>query len=231
MQEEFVLLLGGRSTRGVMLRNGVVYRPHKTTSDFSNTILKFFVKENVSFTQRYMGMTEDGRDMYRYIEGYVPSEIGDTNLRQLCLFMRMIRKMHDSSIKITHSDLVICHNDLSPCNVVFQNCNPIAIIDWDSADIGERWEDLTYIVWLWINIGSHQRDKIDILGQMKTALSVYGADRDTMTNFADKLIWRMDKVLQEMPPDNKQFERTKDWVEYSKEWVKYNRINIAEEIG
>lgn len=52
-----------------------------------------------------------------------------------------------------------------------------------------------------------------------------------MTNFADKLIWRMDKVLQEMPPDNKQFERTKDWVEYSKEWVKYNRINIAEEIG
>lgn len=60
---------------------------------------------------------------------------------------------------------------------------------------------------------------------------MYGADRDTMTNFADKLIWRMDKVLQEMPPDNKQFERTKDWVEYSKEWVKYNRINIAEEIG
>ena len=45
MEEEFVLLLGGRSTRRVMLRNGVVYRPHKTTSDFSNTILKFFEKK------------------------------------------------------------------------------------------------------------------------------------------------------------------------------------------
>lgn len=36
----------------------------------------------------------------------------------------------------------------------FKNNRPVGIIDWDSAAPGERWEDLTYILWLWINIGS-----------------------------------------------------------------------------
>lgn len=161
----------------------------------------------------------------------MPDEIGNTTLAQLCTFMEIVKELHDVSSGFAPEGKVICHNDLSPCNTVFRNDIPVAIIDWDSAAFGERWEDLAYILWLWINIGSHQRNEIDIMGQMKAALSAYRADEQTLCGFADKLIWRMDKVIADMSPDNYQYERTKDWVEFSKIWVEQNRRNITEEIG
>ena len=144
--------------------------------------------------------------------------------------MQTVRNFHDLSLGFTNSEKVICHNDLSPCNTVFVNNMPDAIIDWDSCAVGERWEDITYILWLWINIGSWNRDKIDIIGQMKIALSFYGADREVRENFADKLIWRMDKVISQMSKDNYQYDRTKDWVEFSKLWVRENRKIITKDI-
>lgn len=69
------------------------------------------------------------------------------------------------------------------------------------------------------------------MGQMKVALTSYRADEQTLCGFADKLIWRMNKVIADMSPDNYQYERTKDWVEFSKIWVEQNRRNITEKIG
>ena len=227
----FITLTGGRSTKGVLRNGDIVYRPHKDTSAFANSVLKFFEKEKSPYTQRFLGTDEKGRDKFKYIDGFVPSEIGETTIEQLRTFMQMVRSIHDCSQKFTKCNKVVCHNDLSPCNTVFVNDAPVAIIDWDSAAFGERWEDLTYAIWLWINIGSHKRSEIDILGQMKTALSAYGANRETLSDFAEKLIWRMDKVLIEMPADNYQYERTKDWVDFSKLWVKNNRKIITKEIG
>ncbi|HBP10067.1 MAG TPA: hypothetical protein DD629_07830 [Treponema sp.] len=66
---------------------------------------------------------------------------------------------------------------------------------------------------------------------MKTALSAYNADKKTLANFADKLIWRMEKVISQMSPQNFQYVRTKNWVEFSKLWVQENRIKLIGEIG
>ena len=71
-----------------------------------------------------------------------------TTPSQLNDFMQIIKQMHDLTEKISPQGKVICHNDLSPCNTVFRNNHPVGIIDWDSAAYGERWEDLTYILWL-----------------------------------------------------------------------------------
>lgn len=224
-------LFGGRSTIGVIKIDNVVYRPHKPESDFANSFLQFLETQNYPYSQRYLGCDNLGRDKYLYIKGNVPIEIGETKINQLCRFMKMVKDFHDISMIFTKSNKVVCHNDLSPCNTVFVAKQPVAIIDWDSAAIGERWEDLTYIIWLWINIGSHNRNKINILGQMKTSLNAYGADNETLYDFANKLIWRMDKVIFDMSKDNYQYERTKDWVEFSKVWVYENRLKIKNEIG
>ena len=66
---------------------------------------------------------------------------------------------------------------------------------------------------------------------MKTALKSYSANKSIKQNFADKLIWRMDKVIQQMSKDNYQYKRTKEWVEFSKLWVEENRELITKEIG
>ena len=224
-------LKGGRSTDGVVRVGDTLRRPHKQESEFVNSVLKYLEEQGYPYSQRYLGLDECSRDTFAFIEGYVPGEIGNTTLSQLCAFMKIVKNLHDVSSDFAPEGKVICHNDLSPCNTVFRNDIPVAIIDWDSAAFGERWEDLTYILWLWINIGSHQRNKIDIMGQMKVALTSYRADEQTLCGFADKLIWRMDKVIADMSPDNYQYARTKDWVEFSKIWVEQNRRNITEEIG
>lgn len=226
-----IILSGGRSTEGVVRVGNIVRRPHKKESEFANSFLSFLQESGFGYSQRYLGRDERGRDIFEYIEGYVPDDIGNTTLNQLCEFMGIVRRFHDLSLRFTGTNKVICHNDLSPCNTVFVDNMSVAIIDWDSACVGERWEDLTYILWLWINIGSHDRANIDILGQMIAALAAYGADSETLKNFADKLIWRMDKVIAEMSPDNYQYEKTKDWVEFSMLWVEQNREIIKKEIG
>lgn len=65
---------------------------------------------------------------------------------------------------------------------------------------------------------------------MKKSLHAYGADSETLYDFAHKLLWRMDKVIAEMSKDNYQYERTREWVAFSKVWVYENRIEIKNEI-
>lgn len=231
MEMKEIPLRGGRSTDGVVRIGNTLRRPHKQESEFANTILKYLERHGYPYSQRYLGRDEYGRDTFAFIEGYVPSEIGNTTFAQLCEFMKIVKRLHDVSSRFAPKGKVICHNDLSPCNTVFRSDVPVAIIDWDSAAFGERWEDLTYLLWLWINIGSYKRAEIDILGQMKSALTIYRADEQTLREFADKLIWRMNKVIADMSPDNYQYERTKNWVAFSKIWVDQNRERITEEIG
>ncbi|MFQ7077181.1 MAG: hypothetical protein DBX65_01520 [Oscillospiraceae bacterium] len=146
MQE--IQLKGGRTTFGVVRIGNKLYRPHKQESNFANSVLKFLETQNFPYSQKYLGRDEKGRDMFEFIDGSVPIEIGDTTPSQLNDFMQIIKQMHDLTEKISPQGKVICHNDLSPCNTVFRNNHPVGIIDWDSAAYGERWEDLTYILWL-----------------------------------------------------------------------------------
>ena len=96
------------------------------------------------------------------------------------------------------------------------------IIDWDSVHPDERWQDLTYILWLWINIGDHRRN-MNIISQMCCALKAYGADETTKHDFADKLIQRMNRVLVETDISRNDYDRVKEWVQYSIRWVEKNK--------
>lgn len=219
-------LTGGRSTANVYKIGNTVSRPHKVGSDFSNKFLLFLQEKGYLRSQRFIKTNEENNDIFEYVEGFVPDEIGFTDIEQLCQFMKIVRQMHDLGAEFLNRGKVVCHNDLSPCNVVFVSDNPICIIDWDSAASGERWEDIAYTLWLWINIGSHNRQNIDMLGQMELALVAYGADDSITDNLADKLLWRMDKVKNEMSDDNYQYARTCEWVEFSKSWVVENKERI-----
>jgi len=230
--EPSIELSGGRTTEGVVKIADTVRRPHKDTSDYANEVLTFLRGNNFSYCPEFLGIDESGRNTYTYIDGFVPDDIGNTTIEQLCTFMKIVREFHDrSTIFLNSTDKVLCHNDLSPCNTIFLNKEPVAIIDWDDVSVGERWQDLVYIIWLWINIGSHKRDEIDVIRQMKKALFSYGADEHTKTDFADKLIWRMDKALAETPITGRHYAKIKDWVEFSKLWVIENKMNIKNNIG
>ena len=108
--------------------------------------------------------------------------------------------------------------------------HPVAIIDWDDVHPDERWQDLTYILWLWINIGSHRKNR-NIVSRMSSTLKAYGADEATKHGFADKLIQRMNRLLVEADVSRNDYDKINEWVQYSIRWVEKNQIIIQNEIG
>ena len=228
MEEE---LRGGKSTPNVVKVGNTVRRPSKESSIFVSEILKYLEKYGCPYTQRFLRFDDENREVYEYIEGVVPTDVGDTTIEQLEMFMKMLKNIHDITEKLTNDGKVICHHDLSPCNVVFRGGIPIAIIDWDCCSYGERWEDVTYSIWSWANIGNHQRDTKILLDHMQKALDAYGADIEMKSDFAEKLLWKMDKRLEDTKKINLEYIKIKEWVEFSKLWVIENKIKIKELIG
>lgn len=226
-----IVLGGGRTTTGVVKVGNTVRRPAKRNSEYANQVLAFLEKRHFNHSPRYLGKDKENRDVYAYVEGFVPDDLGDTTDQQLHSFMKIVREFHDVSLDFVEAGtLVLCHDDLSPCNVVFRDGYPIVIIDWDDVHPGERWEDLTYILWLWINIGSHLENR-NIVSQMSRALKAYGADEATKHDFTDKLVHRMNRLLVEADVSRFDYKRIKEWVQYSIRWVEKNRKIIQNEIG
>jgi thiamine kinase-like enzyme len=222
---------GGRITSGVVRVGNTVRRPTKRNSEYIHQVLDYFEKKQFKYSQRYLGKDDKNRDIFAFGEGYVPPDLGTTTDLQLHSFMKIIRELHEISLDFVKRDgLVLCHGDLSPCNVVFRDNHPILIIDWDSVQPDERWQDLTYILWLWINIGDYRR-KMNIVSQMSCALEAYGANETTKHDFADKLIQRMNRVLVETDETRTDYCRVKYWVQDSIRWVEENKNNIKNKIG
>lgn len=117
-------LKGGRSTEGVVRVGDTLRRPYKQESEFANSALSYLQEQGYPYSQRYLGLDERGRDTFAFIDGYVPGEIGNTTLAQLCTFMKIVKELHDVSSGFAPEGKVICHNDLSPCNTVFRKDIP-----------------------------------------------------------------------------------------------------------
>ena len=140
-----IILSGGRTTTGVVRVGNTVRRPAKKNSEYANQVLVFLEKKRFNYSPRYLGKDEENRDVFSYVEGFVPDDLGDTTDQQLHSFMKIVREFHDVSQDFVKSEiLVLCHDDLSPCNVVFRDDHPFVIIDWDSVHPGERWEDFVH---------------------------------------------------------------------------------------
>lgn len=151
---EEIPLAHGHTTSSVVRIGDTVRRPQPPNASFVNEFLLHLEKFDFNGAPRFLGVDEKGRQTLSFIEGEVPHDLvhfDDSTLEQGALF---IRKFHDVSAQFPGllGQQVICHNDLSPCNFVFRQ-EPVAIIDFDAAGVGERSWDLAYAIWLWLDLG------------------------------------------------------------------------------
>ncbi len=178
-----VPLTGGRTSTGVVRVGQAVHRPPTTNSEFVRSLLHHL--ETVSFdgAPRPLGTDEIGRDVFSYIDGQVPTNIGWYDDGSLAAAARLIRQYHDATVPLVDTAAassvgieIVCHNDLSPCNFVFRNGFPIALIDFDAAAPGSRCYDLAYAAWMWLDIGGSDAEAIEQRRRLQLFIEAYGDD-------------------------------------------------------
>ncbi len=177
------LLVGGRTTPGVVRIGNTVRRPPALNAEFVHFLLRHLECTGFDGAPRSLGRDEDGRDVLGWIEGNVPVELsaahGDAVLTAAA---RLIRAYHDATAPLLTAPAavaigldVVCHNDLSPCNFVFRAGLPVAVIDFDAAAPGTRAHDLGYAAWLWLDFGGAERAPLEQHRRLGVFLDAYGS--------------------------------------------------------
>lgn len=222
-------LNNGYSKSPVRLENGLIIK--KTTAN--ETEYRFFddmKNKGLPFIPR-LEKQENGLDYFSYFQGQTETMVYEQNPKRIKNIVESLKKLNDVSKSILGDEHVYVHDDLSPLNVVFNKDDVIGIIDWDGVKVGEEYEDLVYVMWTWLNIGSLTRDNEKIFEGVKNILEIYEADDNFKLDWADKMIEVMEKRLSKSDKAKNNYQRIFTWVRQSEIWVELYRDRIKEEIG
>ena len=173
----------------------------------------------LALAPRYLGVDEQGREIFSYLEGEVPDELdagfGDAALEAAA---RLIRRFHDATAESPLAERleVVCHNDLSPCNTVFRAGVPVALIDFDNAAPGARHDDLGYALFLWLNIGTDGHDAAEQSRRISVFCDAYGvpANQEIVAAIASAVTRNIARLRREgRCSDVEWWHAQVDWVE------------------
>lgn len=171
-------LSGGRITAGVVRVGDTVRRPPGPNAALVRSLLGHLDATGFDGAPRHLGTDEQAREIFTYLPGEVPPDLGWYDDPTLTAAAKLIRRYHDATASMAQ-DLgaeIICHNDLSPCNFVFIHGMPVALIDFDAAAPDSRAVDLGYAAWLWLDIGNPDIAVDDQRRRLTMFLHAYGDD-------------------------------------------------------
>ncbi|MEA3056493.1 MAG: hypothetical protein QOD30_1925 [Actinomycetota bacterium] len=110
---------------------------------------------------------DEPRLVTRWIEGSHGQDLvnaGDATavLRVIGETLRSLQSVSTSTVDLDGDGLVISHGDFGAQNVLFDatGCRVVAIIDWESAYLGDPIDDLAFAEWV---IRMHHHDRLDYL--------------------------------------------------------------------
>lgn len=154
--------LTGGNVSNVYRSGDTVRRELHRDSHKIHKLLKHLERKGFSYAPKFLGIDEKGREVLTFIEG----EAGNDPLREymwsddaLKGIAKMLRLYHDAvkdfpltdewkPLDHTPDDFeVICHNDFARYNIIFNDKNPVGIIDFDVAAPGPRLWDIAYTLY------------------------------------------------------------------------------------
>jgi aminoglycoside phosphotransferase (APT) family kinase protein len=144
-------LFGGNWTASVVRVGETVRRPRARGSDFVATLLTFLHEVGYDAAPRYLGVDEQGRDIYEFIPGETTSHPSERDEAAYAAGGEMLRRLHDATAghPLAAGEQCVIHGDPGPFNTIFRQGMPVAFIDWDSARPGDWMPDLAYLAWTW----------------------------------------------------------------------------------
>jgi aminoglycoside phosphotransferase (APT) family kinase protein len=206
-----------------------VRRPRGTNSAFVQELLGWLQERGFDGAPRHVGSDEQGRDMFTFVPGDVPSELdaalSDAALRAAA---RLIRRFHDATAgsRLAGHEEVVCHNDLSPCNFVFRDGLPVAIIDFDAAKPGARLDDVGYALFLWLNVGTDGPPVMEQARRIEVFCGAYGLAASA--EVVDAIIRAVTAILSHLRKAQRLAEL--EWWEAQSAWLAGHRQELADNL-
>ena len=221
-----VPLLGGRVTPGVVRVGDTVRRPVGPHSAFVHAVLRHLEQVGFADAPRFLGIDDQGRECLSYIEGFVPDNL-DAGLtdEQLADAARLLRRYQDATAgsALAGDEEVVCHNDISPVNTVFVDGRPTALFDFDMARPGPRIRDVSYGMFLWLNLGWDGPPPEEQRRRIRLWCDAYGlADR---SDLIDEVKQRVRKTVIRRRGDGA--EDAALWWQHQLEWLERHERAIA----
>ena len=153
--------LRGGSTE-VTKVGGRVLRSRRQGSANVEWLLTVLECRGFRYSPRFLGLSDDDRQVLGFIEGQTGSYPRSEELRSDEVLVSAARALH--SLHEATSDLatkvvdgwmltavepyeVVCHGDFAPYNCVFDGSRMVCIIDFDTAHPGPRIRDVAYAIY------------------------------------------------------------------------------------
>ena len=227
MKNDEIILTGGRMTQGVVKKGDHVLRPLCTNSGFVHKVLEWLEYSNVSVSSRFIGISDDGREITSFLEGDSPDNLGWFNDDQLYEAGKIIKILHSALCNFPGCSInqTVCHNDLSPCNFMFKNGLPYAVFDWDAADINDPLNDLAYASWMWCDIGNDEYTPAEIGRKIKVILDAYQLHKDHRYLLTEKMHEQIQRVSKSHLAINNH--ATTLWANKCDFWLEQNQNQVT----
>lgn len=187
-----VALVGGNITTGVVRVGDTVRRPRGAASQFTEQLLLLLQSVGFSGAPHWLGVDDQGRDMFSYLPGRVAAVNEHLSDQQVVAVGALLRAFHDATrgSVLAAGQETVCHHDCGPHNIVFgKHDQPYAMIDFDLAGPGEALSDISYSAWLccinsaWLKLAPLD----DQARQLRLLTDSYGLPRRRRRELLDAL--------------------------------------------
>lgn len=231
---ESQLVVGKTATEVVRIDN-TVRRSVGSNSEFSHAVLKLLEAKGYGHAPRFLGIDEKGREILTFMAGEVHHGEMNWTDAQLIKVVQMLKDFHDATAgsELTEGSEVVCHNDVAPWNTILENEVPIAFIDFDDVSPGNRADDLAYMIWTFLELGSEVSGSVQAK-RIQTISEGYGfSDRrkliDAVLEQQERILAKREQLAKDAPDQEaREFSACRlDIIRSEIGWVKANR-NILE---
>lgn len=185
------------------VENGFLYRK-SVDNPIAYQFYEFANRHNITCVPHYYG-TENGIDKFSIYDDYYISK--ESLGSEIVDMMRFLHALHDLSEKELGEGKVYVHNNLSLYNVFFREKDVIGVLNWDYCKIGDKFEDLLYMLCHWLKLEQEEdRDDWQIKRNIHTAVELFEVPKERYQNLSNQMIDRVKLDISRLDKRNENYE-------------------------